>query len=252
MSHMNDLRDLLEAWPYDEEGNVRMTRGDDGREILQVRTPMGIEQYELEERPDGQRPLGCKSLLEYQRQRLEEARAVGGEDEFALDEDDCAGLFQEGTLYYFRYLHLFQLRAWERVIRDTERNMGLFDFVHRHAEREEDRQHLEKWRPYILRMHAIARAMFAAEQQRLEESLAVLEDTVRRIEALEPIDDETFQFERNRSVAALRELLTQFRKTRPVSELERLEGELRQAIETQAFERAAQLRDRIREIRDRA
>jgi hypothetical protein len=251
MSDMIDLRDLLDAWPYDEDGNVRMTRGEDGREILQVRTPMGIEQYELEERPDGQRPFGCNSLLDYQRQRLEEARAVGGDDEFTLDEDDCAGLFQEGTLFYFRYLHLFQLRAWERVIRDTERNMGLFDFVHRHAEREEDRQHLEKWRPYILRMHAIARAMFAAEQQRIEESLAVLEDTVRRIEALEPIDDETFQFERNRSVAALRELLTQFRKTRPVPEIERLEGELRHAIETQAFERAAQLRDRIRELKTR-
>ena len=251
MSDMIDLRDLLDAWPYDEEGNVRMTRGQDGREILQVRTPMGIEQYELEDRPDGQRPFGCNSLLDYQRQRLEEARAVGGDDEFTLDEDDCAGLFQEGTLFYFRYLHLFQLRAWESVIRDTERNMGLFDFVNRHAEREEDRQHLEKWRPYILRMHAIARAMFAAEQQRLEESLAVLEDTVRRIEALEPIDDETFQFERNRSVAALRELLTQFRKTRPVPEIERLEGELRHAIEIQAFERAAQLRDRIRELKPR-
>jgi hypothetical protein len=252
MSNATDLRDLLNAWPYDEECNVRTAKGNDGREILQVRTPMGIEQYELEGRPDGQRPFGCGSLLDYHRRRLEEARAVGGEDEFTLDEDECAGLFQEGTLFYFRYLHLFQLRDWERVVRDTERNLGLFDFVHGCAERKEDREHLEKWRPYILRMHAIARAMFAAEHHHLEESLAVLEDTVSRIEALEPIDDETFQFERDRSVSALRELLTQFRKNRPIPQIERLEDELRRAIETQEFERAAQLRDRIRELRAQA
>jgi len=252
MSDMIDLRDILSAWPYDEEANVRMGEGENGRKILQVRTPMGIEQYELEGRPDGQRPFGCGSLLDYHRQRWEEARAVGGEEEFTLDEDECAGLFQEGTLFYFRYLHLFQLREWERVIGDTRRNLGLFDFVHRHAEREEDRQHLEKWRPYILRMNAIARAMFAADQERPEDALAVLDETVRTIEALDPIDDETFQFERSRSVAALRELLNQFRKSRPVSELERLENELRRAIETQEFERAADLRDRIRQLRAQA
>ena len=43
--------------------------------------------------------------------------------------------------------------------RDTAtRNLRLFDFVHQHAHRKEDRHHLEQWRPYILRINAVARA----------------------------------------------------------------------------------------------
>lgn len=249
MSDIIDLRDLLAGWPYDEEANARVVAGEDGREILQVRTPMGVEQYELQGRPDGQEPYGCESALTYHLQRLKEAEADGEAGEFALNEDECSELFQEGTLYYFRYLHLFQLRAWAYVARDTRRNLGLFDFVHRHAERDEDRQHLEKWRPYILRMNAIARAMLAAEKENLDEALSVLQSCVQQVEALEALDDETFQFERERSLSALRELLKQLRKARPLSEVERLESELQRAIETQEFERAAELRDRLREIR---
>ena len=48
---------------------------------------------------------------------------------------------------------------------------------------------------------------------------------------------------------ALRELEAQIQKNRPQSELEQLEQQLRRAIEKQEFERAAQLRDRIRELR---
>jgi protein-arginine kinase activator protein McsA len=50
-------------------------------------------------------------------------------------------------------------------------------------------------------------------------------------------------------LTALRELVSQIQKNRPLSELERLEHQLRRAIDKQEFERAAQLRDRIRELR---
>jgi hypothetical protein len=244
-----DLRQLLNEWPFDETANTRISRGNDGRQILQVRTPMGIEQYELAGRPDGLRPHDCASLLEYHQARWAAARTTGDETPLRLGADECAALFQEGTLFYFRYLHLFQLRMWEPVARDTRRNLGLFDFVRHHAEREEDQQHLEKWRPYVLRMNAIAHAMIAAEEERLDDALTLLRGAVQQIETLEPIEDETFQFEQGRSLDALRELLEQFRRIRPVPELERLELELRRAIESQAFERAAELRDRIRELR---
>ena len=244
-----DLRDLLAGWPYDEEANARVVVGNDGREILQVRTPMGVEQYELQGRPDGQEPYGCESALDYHLQRKKEAEEAGELDAFSLNEAECGELFHEGTLYYFRYLHLFQLRAWAYVARDTRRNLRLFDFVHYQAEREEDRQHLEKWRPYILRMNGIARAMLAAEKEKVDEALRVLEECVDSVQSLASLDDETFQFERERSLAALGELVKQLRKARPLSEEERLEGELQDAIKTQEFERAAVLRDRLREIR---
>ncbi len=251
MSRSVDLKELLDSWPYDADNNVRIVRGDDGREIMQVREPLGIEQYELEGRPDGLRPHGVESAREYYLGQLTKARAADKEAEFTLSASDCAELFAEGALFYYRYFSLFQIKDWKRVVRDTTRNIRLFDFVHRYADREEDQMSLEQWRPYILRMNAVARAMLELENQRHDSALKIVKDTIGRIESLEEFDNSTFKFERERSLAALREMAEQIEKSRPVSELERLEKELRKAVEAQEFERAAVLRDKIRELKDR-
>jgi hypothetical protein len=249
MSEFVDIGQLLESWPYDADHNVRIGRGDDGREILQVRTLMGLEQYELEGRPDGQRPHGMESALEYHLQRLDKARAAGQEDSFVLPHNQCVELFAEGTLFYYRYLHCFQAREWKRTLRDTTRNLRLFDFVRRYAESESDQMHLERWRPYILRMNAAAAAMLALESELFERAQVIIRGALDRLEALPELDDETFQYERKRSLLALREMAEQIQKNLPLSEHDRLEQELQQAIEQQAFERAAQLRDRLRALK---
>jgi hypothetical protein len=251
MSDTTDLRTLLESWPYDPDHEARLGRGADGREILQVRTPLGLEQYELEGRPDGLRPHGKDSALDFQLQQLAEARAARREAEFKLSPGDCAELFHEGTLYYFRYLRLFQLKDWPRTIRDTARNLRLFDFVNRYAARAEDRLHLEQWRPYLMRINAAASALMDWENNAHHRALRTVNDAIERIEALDELDEETFQFERERSLQALREMAAQIQKTKPVSELETLERLLQRAIEGQEFERAAGLRERIRELRAR-
>lgn len=244
-----DLRRILQSWPYDPDKDARLTQGEDGREILQVRTPVGLEQYELEGRPDGVRPHAMESALEYYLQRLERAKAAGKESEFELGPRECAELFNEGTLYYFRYVRLFQLKDWNRTIRDTSRNLRVFDFVKQYARRPEDQMYLEKWRPYIIRVNTTAAIMLTLEKGNYDEALRLTDEAVTAIEALEGIEDETFEFERERSLEALRELAAQVRKNRPLSELEQLEQQLRRAIERQEFERAAQLRDRIRALK---
>ncbi len=249
MNDSMDLRKILQRWPYDPEHDARVLHGDDGREILQVRTPLGIEQHEMDGRPDGARPHRLSSALEFYERRLEEFRIAGPEAEFELSPEECAELFSEATLYYFRYVRLFQLQDWARTVRDTARNLRAFDFVHRYARQEEDQQHLEKWRPYILRINACAAAMLGLEQGAHQKALRIVNEAIAKIGALEEMDDESFQFERERSLTALRELASQIRKDRPLSELERLEHQLRRAIETQDFERAAELRDRLRELR---
>ena len=244
-----DIHQLLRDWPFDPSKPSRIVHGEDGREILQIRLPLGIEQYELDGRPDGARPHARESLLDHHVARLAEAKSLGQEERFVLSPEQCAELFTEGTLYYFRYLHLFQLHDWPRTIRDTSRNIRLFDFVHRYADREEDQMHLEKWRPYILRMNAVAEAMFHLDQRDHAKAGRAVREAIERIEALEEIDNETFHFEQQRSLIALREVVEQVEKLRPVSAAERLERELQRAIEKQEFERAAELRDRIRDLR---
>jgi hypothetical protein len=252
MSKHFDLRDVLGDWPYDPDDCVRLVRGADGREIMQVRQPLGIEQYEVDGRPDGERPYGEESALAYHMARQAKAQAEGAKKPFKLSAEECAELFGEGVLYYYRYAHLFQIKDWERTARDTARNLRLFDFVHRHARREEDRMQLEQWRPYVLRVNAVARAMLALDAGRHDEALRIAEGAIERVEGLAEMENPTFQFERQRSVLALRELVGEIEKARPVSELDRLQAELQKAVESEQFEQAAQLRDRIRVLRERA
>ena len=244
-----DLRELFNDWPYEAEDCVRLVRGAGGREIMQVRQPLGVEQYEVDGRPDGERPYGMESALEYHLSRFAKARAKGEGESFRLGEKECVELFAEGVLYYFRYARFFQIEDWARTARDTARNLRLFDFVRRYARREEERVQLEQWRPYILRINTVARAMIEAEAGQHDEALKIVREAIECLEALPEMENEAFQFERQRSLLALRELADRITKVRPVSELERLEDELRQAIESERFERAAQLRDRIQALR---
>ncbi len=249
MSEIDDLRRLLQSWPYDPENDTRIIHGEEGREILQVRTALGVEQFEINGRPDGARPHDMESALEFYEEKLAEAAAAGREADFDLSAEDCSELFHEGTLYYFRYVRFFQLRDWARTVRDTTRNLRAFDFIHTHARREEDRQFLEKWRPYILRVNASAAAMFEIERQAHHKALQIVEGAIAKIEEMDELDDDTFRFERERSLTALRDLGAQIQKNRPLSKVEQLEHQLNRAIEKQEFERAAQLRDRIKELK---
>ncbi|MFA5189283.1 MAG: UvrB/UvrC motif-containing protein [Verrucomicrobiia bacterium] len=248
MSDSSDLRSLFDAWPFDAADDLRVVRGDDGRELLQVRMPLGIEQYEVDGRPDGHRPHEMESELEFHLARLAKAKKAGEEAGFKISAEDCVELFSESVLYYYRYVRFFQLKDWPRTVRDTKRNLRVFDLVQRYAERTEDRVQLEQWRPYVLRMNTVARAMIALDNRQHETARKIVAEALEGIESLPELDNPTFQFERDRSMTALRDLAKQIERSRPLSELERLQQQLKEAVETEQFERAADLRDRIRDF----
>jgi excinuclease UvrABC helicase subunit UvrB len=137
-----------------------------------------------------------------------------------------------------------------RTIRDTRRNLGLFDFINRHAEREADQLYLEQWRPYVLRINATASAMQELEKGNFEEAHGILDTAIHTIENLPNLDVETFKEEKQRALKTLHSIVDQIKNVRPQSELERLEKELKKAVQAQEFELAAKLRDRIRGMRE--
>ena len=240
-----DLKAILESWAYDPDDCVRVVTLADGREVMQVRLPLGIEQYELNGRPDGQRPHDAESAFDYHLERSQQAGAA----KFQLSPDDCVELFNEGVLYYYRYLHLFQINDWARTARDTDRNLLLFDFVRNHATREEDQHYLEQWRPYVLRINAVAAAMLELAEDCHQKALLIVKTATDKIEALPDIDEDTFKFERQRSLDALHDLAEQIETTMPQTELQKLEAQLDAAVTAEHYEDAAKLRDRIRHLR---
>src|SRR5437762_779874 len=165
-----DLNTILKDWPHENRAiKVRKILGLDGRQKLQLRIDLGVLQMEMTGRPDGTRPHGCESLLAYHQQRA--ARAGQRTENYELTPENCAELQQEGIQYYHRYLSLFQINDFAGVVRDTQRNLDLFDFVIAHTDREELSWSLQQFRPYVLMMNTRARASILLSEGKFAEAM---------------------------------------------------------------------------------
>ncbi len=243
-----DLTRFFAEWPYDSDNNVRIIAAEDGRQVLQVRQPLGIEQYELDGRPDGQRPDGFETVLDSIEHRLAEFETTHGSAQgFELDDRTATQLQNEGVLFYYRYLLLFQLNDFERVIRDTAHNLRICDLLERHAADEDDAETVLQFKPYIYRMNSVSRAMALVQRHEHAEARSVLEEAIEVIQEMSEVDTPAFQFERVRSVNYLRSALEQIADA-PGDPLSQLERELETAVQEEDYERAARLRDHIREL----
>lgn len=246
MSHPNDLTKILHDWEYDEDDNVRFLTGEDGREIMQIRQPLGIEQYDLDGRPDGFKPGGEDSELSL---FLEKERI---DAQFVLNTEDFQRLRSEGVLFYFRYLALFQVGQYERVARDTDHNLEICRFLERHFPGSEKDEMLQ-YRPYILRMNAISKAMMFLADEKTSAAMEELEKGKTAIEALSPVSTPIYEFEKIRSLQHLSQVISQVHDTEdhikePKGFKARLVQELSRAVENEDYERAARLRDRIKRL----
>ena len=246
-----DIAKILEEWTYDPDSNVRKIVGEDGVKKIQVRVDQGafqgILQLNLDGRPDGKRPHDSDFVLDYHQAMLGEykTRHNGNDMGFELDHGSCEELFDESSRIYGRYVFLLQIKEYDRVVTDTERNMMLFEFVHAYALEEDDRMNLQKWWPYILRIHATASAMMSVREEDFERSIEIIDETRERIDALEEVEAEEFFEERERSRQSLDELEEQLMAKKPLSDREKLEQDLEAAIEAEAFEKAAAIRDEL-------
>lgn len=245
-----DLNSLLHDWPH-ENGTIKVRKvpGLDGREKLQLRIDLGLLQMELEGRPDGQRPHNCESLLVYHQRRA--ARAEERGDDYDLTTEQCGELQQEGVQYYHRYLSLFQIDDFEGVIRDTQRNLELCSFVDEHTERDDLVWSFQQFRPYVLMMNTRATVSILLSDGQFA-------DAIRGIEAGRERISEFFQQSsfpemeaKSSEIAFLDEWLEEVRAKRPLSKLELMEREMERAIAGELYERAAELRDAIRNIKTR-
>jgi hypothetical protein len=244
----HDLTKLLREWPYEEQNVIRKIQAEDGREVMQVRLPLGIEQYELDGRPDGVRPDGRESVLDAVEEDLaQHVEREGSAEGFEVEHETAQRLHAEGMLYYYRYLLLFQISDYSRVSRDTEHNLRLCRLLDQHCSNEEDRNAVLQFQPYIIRMNAVSRAMIAVNQQTKGVAKTILQSAVEEIEALEEIDTAAFRFERVRSVNYLKSTLEQI-DAQALDTYEQLRTQLTEAVEEENYERAAELRDQLRNL----
>jgi len=243
-----DLNSILNDWPH-EPGAIKVRKivGLDGREKLQLRIDLGVLQMEIAGRPDGQHPHGCESLLAYHQARA--ARAERDNETYELTSDECAELQQEGIQYYHRYLSLFQINEFEGVIRDTQRNLDLFTFVDDHTDRDEVIWNFQQFRPYVLMMNTRAKASILLGDGKFAEAMKEIEkgrDTITEFFQQSSIPE---MAQKSSELAFLEEWLEEVSSKRPLSKLEVMQREMERAIANELYERAAELRDAIKNLK---
>ena len=241
-----DISLILNGWPYNpNEVTVRRIIGFDGREKLQMRLDLGVLQMEMDGRPDGERPHGFESLLDFHIARLEtHRRENGGDADFSLDDDECGELRGEAMQYYHRYLALFHLGDYAGVICDTQRNLRVFDLIREYSQDESDRVSHEQFRPYVLMMNTRARACLLLEDREYDLALEQIERGLERIESFLKEAGREDMIENCREAAFLQDWRERIQSNSPMG---KLREKLRTAVEAEDYERAAQLRDEIKE-----
>ncbi|MEQ8846357.1 UvrB/UvrC motif-containing protein [Botrimarina sp.] len=262
-----DITAALRDWQFrPDDVTVRVIRGDDGREKVQLRLDLGLMQMELDGRPDGRTVQGHASWLDLHRQRQREHDAANPDAlPYQLETEDCAELLREGVQYYHRYVSFWALQRYEACARDTERNLRLILFVRDHARLERDRLQFDQWRPYVAMMHARAVATPMLEAGLHEAAIKAIDIGIRRIERFlddydrqdqaDQVNELSFLKRWRREAAAKAER----RLPRPAGadpepepEPEDPVGAIRQrlddAVAEERYEEAADLRDELRRL----
>jgi hypothetical protein len=247
-----DISHLLAQWDY-QPGKVvvRRFKAKDGQEKIQLRVDLGLLQMNAEGRPDGKRPFGYASLLEHYKAKLYKHLAAnnGSDEGFKLVAEDCAKLQLEALQYHHRYICLLELEDYAGVIRDAERNLDVFDFVEKHADSPELVWALRQFQPQLLLVLTRARGAQALKVDDYGLAIQVVEEGLERIRFFYKEHAGAETAEQSGEVMSLENWLEEIRGRRPLSRRERLERALLEAVKSEDYERAARVRDELKNLK---
>lgn len=239
MPACQDIDDALRDWPY-EPGviSARIVHARDGREVVQLRIEMGVMQMEIDHRPDGRRPGGYETYLDF---LLQEEGSKGGE--FVLSEEQCDEVDREFVEYYHRRICWLALREFDRAIRDADHTLALMDFVLEHSPSEEWTLSHEQYRPFVLFHRTQAAALASLDKLGAEAAIEEIDRGLAHVRKIfESVDGEE-QFEEDEMVHQLLELKEGIRKHYHVGRT--LAEQLAEAVAAEQYELAARIRDEM-------
>ena len=241
----NDLSRILREWPY-TPGEVQarwVQTGPDQRKI-QLRLDLGIFEMEEQGRPDGSRPRGDASVLEYY---LKHKAPKSG---FRLDAEACSELQQEATQYYYRIMAFNALGEHSGMLCDTDHVLDLIDIVSEYAADDETAWQFSQLFPYMRLMNARAYAEMCMACKHYDDAADMVRSALKDLEAF--VEENWVKTNEDGSDAAMpielsmmQDLLRQVEQKRPRTPDEILREEMDQAIRAENYEKAAKLRDQL-------
>lgn len=243
MARQQHIDEVLQKWPYDPHAvSVRMIQGCDRRDVIQMRVEMGVLQLETTGRPDGERPLGEETYLDYLI-----GQTISQGDSFVLSDDQCAQADREFVQFYHRRVCWLALRQYGRAVEDADHTLGLMDLCRRHAADPQWTLSHEQYRPFVLFHRAQAAALAELEQSGAEAAMQKINDGIERLRAVyaeqEVAAEEAEEEGGDELTSRLVELRESLRKEFQIGRT--LQEQLDDAVAAEQYELAAQLRDEL-------
>ncbi len=238
-----DLQRITEGWDF-EPGQVvaRFITGDDGKLYVQMRIDLGVLQMEVQGRPDGRRPHGEPTLLDYFRKIEATASAA-----WRLSHAQCEDLQKEAIQFYNRQLAFTALEYLEGIVRDTEHILEIIRLIDRRSPDEGMTWPFVQLFPHVRLVHAQAAANQLVKQGRPEEAERLLDEAIREIHEFSAEHGDEADGEAP-DLRILEEMRASIRTERMRDPRQRVQEALERAIAEEDFERAAKLRDEIRRM----
>lgn len=239
MSESEHIDDILRNWAYEPDTlSVRVIKGSDGRDVLQMRIDMGVLQLEMDGRPDGARPGGCDTYYD----NLLQLSLPGG-DKFVMSEPHCDEVDREFVQFYHRRICWLRLQNYERAVRDADHTLALMDFCEKHSPDEQWTLSHEQYRPFVIFHRTQASALALLESENAE---AAVHEINRGLELLKGVFEQydvEEQYRDDELVTRLTELRETLRQEYGVGQT--LHERLADAVASEQYELAARLRDEL-------
>lgn len=232
------LDDLLNDWEFNPATlNVRLTKGKDGRDVIQMRVDMGVMQLETTGRPDGQPIEECETYLEYLQNR------VLGEPDFRINEDQCNEVDREFMQFYHRRICWLRLQYYNRAVMDADHTLLLMDLCEKVSDDEEWNGSHEQYRPFVVFHRTQAAALGALDENSAEQAVQEINLGLETMSKFFVKHDAEEHFDDDELVVRLSELRESLRTEYEVGQT--LKERLSAAVEEEQYELAARLRDEL-------
>lgn len=229
---------LIRDWEFDPYSlSVRLVKGDDGRNVIQMRVDLGILQMETQGRPDGVKPEGKLTFLDV---LLDAERQ---DADFTIDEDQMFEADREFVQYYHRRISWLRLQHYHRAVEDADHTLALMDVCRDHSPDEEWTDSHETYRPFVLFHRTQAAALASLEESGAEKAIIEINtglDSMREVFVEHEAED---QFESDEMVQRLTQLRDSLREEYSVGST--LQERLAEAVASEQYELAARLRDEL-------
>lgn len=240
MADSRNISDILQDWDYDSQSiRARIVAGQDGEaDVLQMRVEMGIIQMAVDGRPDGIRPEGFATYLDY---LLQEEISQG--NEWELNDEQCMEVDREFMQFYQRRISWLSIKEYQQVVRDADHTLALMDFCKRHSPDDGWTIVHEQYRPFVLFHRTQAAAYHQLNESTPQAAIECINDGLNTIRSIFESHDLEEHFDEDELVSQLRDIRESLRDEYSVGKT--LHEQLADAIASEQYERAAEIRDQL-------